>query len=360
MINIMNNRINGKKRIIYLDFIRALAITLVLLAHITRGFFENTNLKYKLFCAPFIDFGVLGVPLFLMISGALLLNKDYKLCNFLKRRYIRVILPFFFWNIMVTISKFKFEGKSLTLYHFLNMYFNNFWFVWMILGIYLFIPVVNSFIKEYKNKGMEYFLVIWLIVNLLYTKGKYPFFLIELRYFEGYLGYFVLGYYISNKKFKLSIFHLLFISSIIFLLFTFININYTLSKCKLKKKLFYYRYKTIIVVLQSIGLYAFVKYFSDICYIKIISISKRIYLFIIVHFSFKIVFCISKFSYGIYLSHYIPLYIFKWFNKNYIPIFTWNPIIWIPIILIILIGISLSILWIFGKIPILRLINGAH
>ena len=50
--------VNGKKRIFYLDFIRALAIILVILAHVTRAFFQNANPGgFNIhFVAPFIDF----------------------------------------------------------------------------------------------------------------------------------------------------------------------------------------------------------------------------------------------------------------------------------------------------------------
>ena len=357
----MYKMINGKKRIFYLDFIRALAIIFVLLAHITRAFFQNaSNLYFRYLCASLIDFGVLGVPLFLMISGALLLNKDYKLSTFLKRRYIRVIIPFLFWNIIIIFSKIIFEGKTVTLSNIKHMYFYNFWFVWMILGVYLFIPVINSFIKEYKIRGMEYFLAIWFVVIFLNTIGLYPFFQFELSYFAGYLGYFVLGYYLSNKNFKLSHSHLIIISLKIFSLFTFINIYYTLSECRKKNKLLYYKYKTIIVVLQSTGLYSFIRYFTLIGPIKTTFFNNKIYLFLKDLILSKIIFSISKFSYGIYLIHYNILFFFKWLSHNYIPIFTWNPIIWLPIMLIIITGSSWFILWIFGHIPILRLINGAN
>ena len=357
----MGKVINGKIRIFYLDFIRALAITFVLLAHITRAFFQNaSNLKYKFLCAPFIDFGVLGVPLFLMISGALLLNKEYRLGNFIKRRYIRVIIPFLFWNIILIFSKIKFAGKKITLSIIIHYHFYNLWFVWMILGVYLFIPIINSFIKEYKIKGAEYFILIWLVVMLLNTLGKYPLFRIELSYFAGYIGYFVLGYYLSNKKFKLSNSYIIYISLIIFLIFTFINIYKTLSECRKKIKLLFFKYKTIIVVLQSAGLYLFIRYYILINSYKPSNIQNKIYSFFKDLIISKIIYSISIFSYGIYLIHSNILFFFIWISKNYFPLFTRNPIVWLPIMLISILGISWFILWIFGKICILRLINGAH
>ncbi|RPF52007.1 surface polysaccharide O-acyltransferase-like enzyme [Methanobrevibacter gottschalkii DSM 11977] len=352
--------VNGRKRIFYLDFIRALAIILVVLAHVTRAFFQNSPAGSFNMCfvSQFIDFGVIGVPLFLMISGALLLNKDYELGDFLKRRYSRVLVPFLFWAMIFPISKILFEGQVATVANFIKMYFDsNFWFVWMILGVYLFIPIINSFIKEYDMRGVEYFLLIWGGVMFLNTIGQYPFHQLELSYFAGYLGYFVLGYYLANKKFRLSDSKLLVISLLIFLTFTFINIDYTITMCILKNKLLYYKYETIVTVVQSAGLFMFIRYFALVSSNKPESIKNRIYLFFKDSFMFKIIFSISTFSYGIYLAHYNPLFFLKY---EYKILFTFNPIIWLPIMMIAIIGSSWFILWIFDKIPGLRNINGAH
>ena len=77
----MIKNINGRNRIFYLDEIRALAILLVILCHIVREFCQirPAGSLGWISLAPLIDLGVIGVPLFLMISGALLLNRDYEL-----------------------------------------------------------------------------------------------------------------------------------------------------------------------------------------------------------------------------------------------------------------------------------------
>lgn len=357
----MYKSVNGRERIFYLDFIRAIAIILVVLAHVTRQFYQNATLSsYKIFCSPFMDFAVLGVPLFLMISGALLLNRDYEIGSFLKKRYMRVLIPFLFWSIFTIFFKIVFEGQSSGPMSIMELFFNLYWFVWMILGVYLFIPVINSFIKEYGMKGIEYFLVIWAITMFLNTIGQYPFHNLELSYFAGYLGYFVLGYYLSNKNFNISNKYVLIISLIIFLIFTFINIDYTLSKATLIDRLMYYKYLTIVVAIQSAGLYSFLRYFAVIGSANVGSFINKIYLFFKDSFMFKIIFSISTFSYGIYLVHFTPWKLFTWINNHIIPIYTYNPLMWIPLILIAILVISLLILWIFDKIPILRNVNGAH
>lgn len=72
----MIKNINGRNRIFYLDEIRALAILLVMMCHIIREFCiirPAGSLGWSA-SAVLIDLGVMGVPLFLMISGSLLLK----------------------------------------------------------------------------------------------------------------------------------------------------------------------------------------------------------------------------------------------------------------------------------------------
>ncbi len=46
-----------------------------------------------------------AVPVFLMVTGALLLNREYEFKDFIKRKYIRLLLPLIFWQILVIITE---------------------------------------------------------------------------------------------------------------------------------------------------------------------------------------------------------------------------------------------------------------
>ncbi|OWP74009.1 acyltransferase, partial [Flavobacterium oreochromis] len=54
------------------------------------------------------------VPIFLMISGALILSKDYKnITEYLKKRVLRIIFPFLFWSIVyIFINNFLYFYKE--------------------------------------------------------------------------------------------------------------------------------------------------------------------------------------------------------------------------------------------------------
>ena len=103
----MIKNVNGRNRIFYLDQVRALAIILVILCHVLREYTKIRPIGSVGWSSTafLIDFGVMGVPLFLMISGSLLLNRDYELGDFLKRRFSRILIPFIFWALLLPIFK---------------------------------------------------------------------------------------------------------------------------------------------------------------------------------------------------------------------------------------------------------------
>ena len=70
----------------------------------------------------------------------------------------------------------------------------------MIVGIYLITPLLKVFVKNAK-KEIEYFLILWLYASVVVNLVKYYYpinFNIELFYVTNYVGYFLLGYYLSN------------------------------------------------------------------------------------------------------------------------------------------------------------------
>lgn len=360
----MFKTINGKKRIFYLDEVRALAIILVILCHVLREFCQIRPAGTFGWnsVAILIDFGVMGVPLFLMISGSLLLNRDYELPDFLKRRFSRILIPFIFWAILLPIYKIFVYPTDPSNY--LSLFLDGqYWFVWMLIGVYLFLPILNSFIKEFQMKGVEYFLIIWLVTIILNTFGIYPFHNLELSYFAGYVGYIVLGYYLTAKEFNLSDRKMVWLGIILFVVFTAINIRFTLGHVKVgavsNAALKYYHYETIVVVLQSTGVFLIFEYFAKYCSKHKDTIQNKIYSFFKDGFMSKIIFTISVCSYGMFLFHYFVIYGIRWIDVNMFPIYS-ATVAYLPIVLIIVAFVSWLVIYILSKIPYLREISGAH
>lgn len=97
-----------KNRIFYYDFMRAVAIIAVIICHVDP-FFGSLNTTSKVILHNIFHYsGMVGVPIFLMISGALILNRNYTLSSFMNKRFKRIVYPFIFWIILIMIVGFFF------------------------------------------------------------------------------------------------------------------------------------------------------------------------------------------------------------------------------------------------------------
>ena len=84
------------------DISFSLSIIAVIICHVGHFFGPLTTPAEIIGELTFINIGMTGVPIFLMISGALLLNREYpSLENFLKKRFARIIYPFIFCIILI-------------------------------------------------------------------------------------------------------------------------------------------------------------------------------------------------------------------------------------------------------------------
>lgn len=346
-----------KDRIFYFDEIRALAIICVLIIHVSKWFVEveTPQTLFWYFSSYLAAVGNLGVPLFFMISGALLLNRKYELKSFFKRRFSRIFIPFVFWIIVAGLFKILFLDHGYGFSDIINIVFREgyVWFIWTLFGLYLFVPVINPFICEFKTKGCEYFLVIWIITFVFNAFGFTPY-RIELAYFSGFLGYLILGWYLSNKEFKLSDKSMMIIAVLLFIISTAVCLYVITYQINIGNF-----YLTPIPVFQASGIYLFFKYSAQIAEKdNSNSLTKRVYYAIKDSKIGQCILSISICSYGMYLTHYMFIWAFQILDKTH-HIFLRNPFKWIPFILIITILGSWGLIWIFSKIPYLKKVSGA-
>ena len=153
-----------------------------------------------------------GVPVFVMITGALLLHREYELGDFLKKRLSRVIWPFLFWSLVyigyswysedIAYTPDAWANTKVVLHQLKYGAYYHLWYVYMLIGLYLFIPVISKFVRNAAEKEILYFLLVWFLVLAFsqpYLSRFQP--QIDVRYFSGYIGYLVLGHYLAYKDF---------------------------------------------------------------------------------------------------------------------------------------------------------------
>jgi len=326
-----------KERIFYYDVLRAFAIIAVIICHLDMLFGPLNTTSEILFLKTFHDIGRIGVPIFLMISGALLLNRNHDLSDFMKRRFTRIIYPFVFWIILILGQLYLLNYNSTFLWKVFTGEASITWYFWTLIGIYLFIPVINAFIKEYGEKGIEYFLVIWFATMILKTFHMYPLLPnLDINMFAGYLGYPVLGYYIANKKFNMSDSKVCLLGLLLTIVFlgVFVYLDYTQSSA------ISLIYQNVPIVFMGIGVFLFIQYLDRLN--KFNSIKDN--------FIGKAIISISVCSYGMYFSHVIVVKFFSYHNPNTHIMF--------PVMFVLIVFLSWLIPYILSKIPYVKTISG--
>ncbi len=148
-----------------------------------------------------------AVPLFVMLSGYLLLGKDYPLPDFLKRRFSRVVIPAIFWMLIYSFYNFMAKGSPASIGEVLKGLVTgpvhyHLWFIYLIIGLYLVYPILRPWVRSATNQDFLYFIVMWSIgtwvAKALYTYAQMPIG-IYFELFTNNCGYFVMGYFLGNR-----------------------------------------------------------------------------------------------------------------------------------------------------------------
>lgn len=134
-------QVNYLRRFLFLDWLRILATLAVVTLHSSTGlvlnnFYEDPS---SWWVGNFYESITRWcVPIFVMISGALLLNdsKTYTYKSFLLKRINKILLPLLGWSI-IYYCYFVFQGRySFSILDFFqklstNKISNHFWFLYM-------------------------------------------------------------------------------------------------------------------------------------------------------------------------------------------------------------------------------------
>ncbi len=154
--------------------------------------------------------GYLGVPLFIILSGALLLTPakaDEPLSAFYKKRFYRVGLPLIFWTIFYFFWSFNIRGTPFTLDNVLQGLLSGsyplLWFLYLMVGLYLITPMLRILVKYMDQKKYTLLLSFWFIGTVLtpIIHTFTPFFFNPLSFIVlDWVGYFLLGVYLLNTK----------------------------------------------------------------------------------------------------------------------------------------------------------------
>lgn len=189
------------------DLLRALATVSVVALHASGPVLYSYGRipAGEWWTANFIDSAVrYSVPAFLMLTGALLLPRVERTGSFLKKRFARLLGPFLFWSLVYLAVALYFQprgsGDWMSIVHRLQSGISyHLWYVYMLIGIYLILPVLQRWIAHAERRDQEYFLILWLVALFASQRFVAPYLPdFNLMYFSGYIGYPVLGNYLNS------------------------------------------------------------------------------------------------------------------------------------------------------------------
>ena len=245
---VMNLSNQKNQHIVWLDVVRFIAMFTVVCCHCTDpfNFYPGTapNIgEIKLWGAIYGSVLRPCVPLFVMITGALLLPVRGDASTFYKKRIPRVFYPFLIWSVLynlfpwitgllglnpqIILDFFPYAGEevmqqsfSVSLEYILMIPFNfsilavHMWYIYLLIGLYLYLPVFSAWVEKASERAKLMFLLAWGVTLLLpyyyqfvsnYLWGTCSWNSFRMLYaFVGFNGYLLLGHYLKNLEWSLK------------------------------------------------------------------------------------------------------------------------------------------------------------
>ena len=353
---------NQSKRIFYFDVLRALAIIGIVFCHAAMPFVISGIHTSEFYVSAFFDcLRDFSIPVFVMLSGALLIGKKDSFNDFFKKRLSRIFIPFFFWVIVYIIYSSACITHGFSLSNAIDIFFGTsgtfgvtFWFIWMIIIAYFGIFLINKCMNRFENpnKFMNALALVALAYILICDFSSFNPLASRIVYFISFLAYVVIGYVITHNDWLESRFDsriLLLIASVLAIVsYCSYIFNFVVPRSVSAGQFIYLSYFNVTILFISLMVFLSFKFLSSGGYLEKIehnALGNAIAL-------------ISKYSFGIYLVHYLILHALKMNVVKFVNYLGQSPLIWIPVFVVLAAVISLVILMILDKIPYLRKVTG--
>lgn len=334
----------------YFDYLRVFASFAIMILHISSYNWYRLDVNsFEWQVLNFFDSIVRwGVPVFVMISGALFLDREIPVKKIYSKYIFRMVTAFVAWAI---VYMYFLDGSIAEKISLLIQGQYHMWFIFMIIGLYMCIPIIKLVTQDVKR--MQYYLLLafvfaFLIPQMVMLVDDFGGEVVAQRMAEisadvsnmnmqlvlGYASYFVLGYYLHktdlNKKRRTIIYLcgiLGFAATIGLTLIVALNTQQVCLK--------YYDNFTVNVLFESIAVFTWFKYRK--CRFL------QLYPFIVK---------LSQYSFGAYLVHVLIIeQLNVYFGLNTL---SFNTILAVLFIGIVVFVISFLISAIINHIPVVK------
>lgn len=233
-----------KKQIVWLDAVRLLAFFFLLCCHAADPFYATATYANADAGGP-VDPAMLTwgerwmafvrpcVPLFVMITGALMFPVCQSMGAFYKKRILRVLWPFLIWSVLYYLFPWitgllgldksivytcfiwaesdsqSFQSSLaniLRIPYTFSFIAQHMWYIYMLIGLYLYMPIFSAWVERATKRQMQVVLGLWGLSTFLpyfhqfvstYAFGTCTWNSFGLfYYFAGFNGYLLLGHYL--------------------------------------------------------------------------------------------------------------------------------------------------------------------
>ena len=161
------------KREIWLDWLRLVACLLVMLTHSTEPFYLGGEGSLILTHTDAVWSAIMdvlsraAVVLFVIASSYLQIPLRYSTKEFFRRRAARILPPFIIWTIVYALV----WGEPVQNFKDLLWNFNyaagHLWFVYMLIGIYLVMPLISPWAEKVGKRELRIYIGIWLFTTII-------------------------------------------------------------------------------------------------------------------------------------------------------------------------------------------------
>lgn len=234
----------NKERLLWCDALRFIAFFLLFCCHAADPFYASaayasteSRLDPELLQWA-MKWGSLVrpcVPLFVMLTGVLTLPVTSPMEGFCKKRISRVFFPFVLWSVIYYLTPWAtgllgFDSSAVTrlfcwaesdsqtlsdglalvarIPYSFSYIASHMWYIYMLIGLYLYLPVFSAWVERATKRQKELFLAIWALSTFLpyfheyvssYAFGTCTWNSFGLFYnFAGFSGYLLLGHYLQR------------------------------------------------------------------------------------------------------------------------------------------------------------------
>lgn len=238
-----------KERIAWVDLLKIIACFLVVFSHNCDPYVAVFDSDRSTFLAGVFSGSLTrsSVPLFVMMTGVLLLPTTRTMSQFYRRRIGRILPPLIFWSAALPLfyylyinriplstnpainpadyTLFETLRRAVTFIFNFNYTTTPLWYLYMLIGLYLIIPLLNAWLVQATRKELRLFLSVWFITLFIpYIKmfapvlgyagnyGNMGIFGIcdwneygTFYYISGFIGYLALAYYLVTYPLKISL-----------------------------------------------------------------------------------------------------------------------------------------------------------